>query len=810
MYQASFRRDAEREAFAGPDEDFLRSLELVMAIKRADEQDLSRVEELTLRTSQMNATGVHYSDATLRGLLADPDHEVLTVTLTDRFGPHGAVGVMLLECHPEAWHLKLLATSCRVVSFGAGAVILNWLIDQADRAGAHLAADFRPTDRNRMMDIAYRFAGFTGDPCECLARLGPAADGEGIQCLHLIPGPRHAPTTMRLATPDLSAGRVLASQLASSPTRHRERTMDQAQARGWPVLTQLLCRFLRPYAVKASIVLILLTVLAVGSLYLPNLNAELINNGVVKGNIGYIWKIGGIMLGVVLVLGVVSVVTVYQASRVSTAVAADLRAAIYQRVQAFSGREMSRFSIASLITRNINDTDQIEMFLENAFAQLVVAVIVSVGGMVLAVREGPVLSLLLLVAIPVMALIIGITLVMVVPLFRSFQGKIDRMNQVMREQITGARVIRAFQRTGFEQDRFREVNEDLTGTGLRIARIVAVGMPLLVLVFNLSGVGIVWFGGRLVSEGSMPIGNMTAFLIYILQILLYVLVAVTVLLQVPRAVACAERITQVLETVPAVTDPGCPVTPRITGTVEFRHLTFGYPGSERPVLNDLTFALQPGQTHAIIGGTGSGKSTLIHLILRFFDATGGAVLVDGADVREQSAGRLRATIGLVPQTAFLFGGTVASNLRFGLPGATDEQLWHALDVAQALDFVASMPGQLEARIEQGGSNVSGGQRQRLSIARALVRRPSLYLFDDCFSALDAATDARLRFALRAETGQATVVIATQRASTIMHADQIIVLDAGRVVGMGTHEQLLTGRGPYREIVASQLGEGAAA
>jgi len=587
--------------------------------------------------------------------------------------------------------------------------------------------------------------------------------------------------------------------------------MDQTQARGWPVLIRLLRRFLRPYAGKASIVLVLLTVLAVGSLYLPNLNAELINNGVVKGDLGYIWKTGAIMLGVVLVLAVVSIVAVYHASRVSTAVAADLRAAIYQRVQAFSGREMSRFGIASLITRNINDTDQIEMFLENAFAQLVVAVIVSVGGMVLAVREGPALSLLLLVAIPVMALIIGVTLVMAVPLFRSFQGKLDRMNQVMREQITGARVIRAFQRTGFEQGRFREVNEDLTGTGLRIGQIIAVGLPLLVLVFNLSGVGIVWFGGRLVSEGSMPIGNMTAFLIYILQILMYVLVAVTVLLQVPRAVACAERITQVLETVPAVTDAACPVSPaRITGTVEFRHLTFGYPGSERPVLNDLTFALQPGRTHAIIGGTGSGKSTLIHLILRFFDATGGAVLVDGADVREQSGGRLRATIGLVPQAAFLFAGTVASNLRFGLPGATDEQLWHALDVAQALDFVASMPGQLEARIEQGGSNVSGGQRQRLSIARALVRRPSLYLFDDCFSALDAATDARLRFALRAETGQATVVIATQRASTIMHADQIIVLDAGKVVGMGTHEQLLTGRGPYREIVASQLGEGAAA
>jgi ABC-type multidrug transport system fused ATPase/permease subunit len=592
------------------------------------------------------------------------------------------------------------------------------------------------------------------------------------------------------------------------PANH---TMDHAHARGWSVLTRLLGTFLRPYSGKAALVIVLLTVQAVGNLYLPNLNGDVINNGVAKGDIGYIWRTGGVMLGIVFVLGVLAVVTVYHASRVSTGVAADLRAAIYRRVQAFSGREMTRFGIPSLITRNINDVDQIEIFLETALAQLVVAVLMSVGGMIMAVREGPTLSLLLLVAIPAMALIIGVTLVITLPMFRSIQAKIDRINQVMLEQITGVRVIRAFLRTPFEQARFRDVNADLTGTGLRVARIFAVVLPLLIVIFNLSSVGIVWFGGRLVSEGSMPIGNMTAFLIYILQILLYALVAVSVLVQVPRAVASAERITQVIDAVPAIAEPSRPVVPSsITGTVEFRHVTLGYPGSKRPVLNDLTFAFRPGQVNAIIGGTGSGKTTLLSLILRFFDATGGAVLVNGTDVREQSAEQLWATIGLVPQAAFLFSGTVASNLRFGSPEATDEQLWRALEVAQALDFVASMPGQLDASIDQRGTNVSGGQRQRLAIARALVRRPSLYLFDDCFSALDSATDARLRFALRAEAGDAAVVIATQRASTIVHADQIIVLDAGRVAGVGTHEQLRTACGPYREIVASQLGEGAAA
>ncbi|MGD0063689.1 MAG: ABC transporter ATP-binding protein [Streptosporangiaceae bacterium] len=586
--------------------------------------------------------------------------------------------------------------------------------------------------------------------------------------------------------------------------------MDQAPAQGWPALARLLRPFLGPYAGRVNLVFVLLIAQAAGNLVLPLFNAAIINKGVIKGNVGYIWRAGGIMLGVVVALCAVSVLVQYHASRASTRVSVDLRVAIYRRVQAFSGREMNRFGISTLITRNINDVDQVEAFLLAALTQLFIAVIICLGGMILAVRLSPPLSLLFLVAIPVMALIVTVTLIVSIPLFRSLQSKTDRINQVMREQINGVRVVRAFGRTRFEQDRFRDANADITGTRLRVTRIFAVAVPVLLGTLNLASVGVVWFGGRLVSEGSMPIGNMTAFILYILQILVYVLVGVTVLIQVPRAVASAERIAQVIDSVPAITDPPRPVSPaRVTGTVEFRHVTFGYPGSERPVLNDLTFVLRPGQTSAIIGGTGSGKTTLLNLILRFFDATGGVVLVNGTDVREQAVEQLWSAIGLVPQAAFLFSGTVASNLRFGRPDATDAQLWRALDIAQALDFVVSMPGQLDAPIDQGGTNVSGGQRQRLAIARALVRRSRLYLFDDCFSALDAATDARLRGALRADTRDATVVIVAQRISTVMHADQIIVLDARGVAGIGTHEQLLTDCAPYREIVASQLGEGAA-
>ena len=581
----------------------------------------------------------------------------------------------------------------------------------------------------------------------------------------------------------------------------------RGRTRGWWALSGLLRAFLRPYAWEVRVIVVLLFIQAVGSLFLPTLNADVVNDGIINGDVGYIWRAGAIMLGIVLAQGIVSVIAVHRASRVSMRTGADIRAALYRQVQGFSAADMDRFGISSLITRNIDDVQQVQIFLQMTLTMLVTAVLLSLGSVILAIAESPVLSLLLAVAVPVIIGAVSALVFSVVPLFRIVQVKADQINEILLEQITGVRGIRAFLRTRFVQDRFREANDDITGTALRANRILIVIMPLLLGIANLSSVAVIWFGGRLSSEGSTSIGSLTAFLIYILQIVLYSLLAVTVIVLIPHAVASAERIGEVLRTVPAIADVPRPAIPAsVTGHVEFSSVSFRYPGSERPVLSDLTFTLRPGQTSAIIGGTGSGKTTLLSLIHRFHDTTGGTVFVNGIDVREQAAEQLWSAIGLVPQTAFLFQGTIASNLRFGLPEATDEQLWHALNIAQALDFVVDMPGQLEALVDQGGTNLSGGQRQRLSIARAIVRQPRLYLFDDCFSALDAGTDARLRGALRAWTADATVVIVAQRVGTIIDADQIIVLDSGSVAGIGTHRQLLTGCGVYREIVASQLGE----
>jgi ATP-binding cassette subfamily B protein len=489
----------------------------------------------------------------------------------------------------------------------------------------------------------------------------------------------------------------------------------------------------------------------------------------------------------------------------------DIRRAVFTRVQSFSAREMNRFGTPSLITRNTNDVQQVQIFVQLALSILVTAPIMLVGGIILAIRENVTLSSILVVILPLMVAVIVALMYFAIPLFQSLQVKIDRINQVLREQITGVRVIRAFNRTPYEKDRFEAANADLTGTGLRVNRIFALALPSLFLIMNLSSVAVVWFGGHLIDSGQMPVGNLIAFLAYILQIMFAVMMAVMMAIFIPRAAASATRLEEVLNTQPSIAEPANPVEPaQVSGVAEFRNVTFGYPGGEAPVLHELTFELRPGQTTAIIGGTGSGKTTLLNLVPRFFDATAGAVLVDGVDVREQALERLWSSIGLVPQQAYLFRGTIADNLRFGNEAATDAELWHALEVAQARDFVAALPDQLNAAVDQGGTNLSGGQRQRLAIARAVVKQPRLYLLDDCFSALDAGTDARLRAALKQEASEATVVIVAQRVSTILHADRIIVLDAGRVVGMGTHRELMSSTSAYREIVESQLGEEAVA
>jgi ATP-binding cassette subfamily B multidrug efflux pump len=577
------------------------------------------------------------------------------------------------------------------------------------------------------------------------------------------------------------------------------------------LILRLLETYMRPYARAVTLVVLLLLIQSVANLYLPNLNADIINNGVIKGDINYIWRTGGIMLGISVGLGIISIVAVYWASRVSMGVGRDLRDALFEKVQLFSARDMNRFGTATLITRNTNDVQQLQLFLQMALTIMVIAPIMGIGGVIMALYEDVSLSLVLVVVVPLMAVVVIVMLSLAVPLFQSMQVKIDRINRVLREQITGIRVIRAFVRTRQEQQRFEVANADLTSTALRVNRIFVFAMPSLMVIMNLSSVAVLWFGGHLIDSGSMPIGNLTAFLSYILQILLAVMMGVMVFILVPRAVASAARIQEVLSTEPSISDPADPIVPRFArGIVEFRDATFGYPGGERPVLRGVSFVLQPGQTTAIIGGTGGGKTTLLNLIPRFFDVTSGAVVVDGVDVREQALEALWNSIGLVPQRAYLFGGTVADNLRFGREKATETELWHALEVAQARDFVESMPGRLDAAIDQGGSNVSGGQRQRLAIARAIVKRPAVYLFDDCFSALDAATDNRLRGALRAETTASTVVIVAQRVSTIMYAERIIVLEDGQVVGIGRHDELISGCLQYREIVASQLGAEAVA
>src|SRR5919204_599282 len=459
-----------------------------------------------------------------------------------------------------------------------------------------------------------------------------------------------------------------------------------------PALIRLLATSLRPYRGPAGLVLILVLVQSIGNLYLPNLNADIINNGVAKGDIGYIWRTGGLMLALAIGIGILSIIVVYFASRTSMGVGRDIRRSVFERVQQFSAQEMNRFGTPSLITRNTNDVQQVQMLLQLALTMLVTAPIMGVGGVILALREDVTLSWILVVIVPLIATVIGTLMYFAVPLFQSMQVKIDRINQVLREQITGVRVIRAFNRTPNERDRFEVANQMLTLTGLRVNRMFALGLPVLMLIMNLSSVAMVWFGGDLIGSGQMPVGNLFAFLAYIMQIFWAMMLAVMMVIFIPRAAASGARLHEVLSMQPSITDPPAPVEPsQVSGDVEFRDVTFGYPGGEKPVLRELSFRLQPGGTTAIIGGTGAGKTTLLNLIPRLFDVSGGAVIVNGVDVRQQRLETLWQSIGLIPQQAYLFRGTIAENLRFGNPSATDADLWHALEVAQAHDFVSAVP-----------------------------------------------------------------------------------------------------------------------
>jgi ATP-binding cassette subfamily B protein len=572
-------------------------------------------------------------------------------------------------------------------------------------------------------------------------------------------------------------------------------------------MIRLLVAYLRPYRLQVAIVLALLLVQALANLYLPSLNADIINNGVSKGNTNYIVSTGGFMLLVTLLLGVCSIAAVYVGARVAMGFGRDVRAAIFRRVQAFSQVEVNRFGTASLITRNTNDVQQVQMVLFIGLTVMVSAPILAVGGVIMAFREDAPLSALLIVILPLMALVIGLVMRKAIPLFQAMQVKLDRINLVTREALAGVRVIRAFVRTRHEEERFDEANKDLFDTSVRVNRLFALMIPVMTAIFNLSTVAVMWFGALRVDSLQMPIGNLTAFLAYLMQILFSVLMAVFLFILVPRGAVSAGRIIEVLDQEPSVRDPEVAVVVppgRPTGTVEFRGVGFKYPGAEHDVLHDISFTTHAGETTAIVGSTGSGKSTLVNLIPRFYDVTEGTVFVDGEDVRDLARADLWSRMGVIPQKAFLFSGTVASNLRFGDENATDDELWAALDIAQGRDFVSQMAEGLDAPITQGGSNLSGGQRQRLAIARAIVKKAEIYIFDDSFSALDFRTDSLLRAALRKNLRDASVIIVAQRVGTIMNADRIVVMDQGNVVGIGTHTELMETCETYQEIVSSQL------
>jgi len=571
------------------------------------------------------------------------------------------------------------------------------------------------------------------------------------------------------------------------------------------MLLRLVRTYLKPYAAPLAAVVALQFVGTMAGLFLPSINADIIDRGVVTGDTAYIVRHGGLMLIVSLVQIICSVIAVWFSARNAMGFGRDVRAAIFARVGTFSAREVQQFGAPSLITRQTNDVQQVQMLVLMAGTLMVSAPIMMVGGIIMAAREDLGLAWLVLAVVPVLGLSIGLIVRKMVPNFRVMQDRIDEVNRLLREQITGVRVVRAFVREEHETARFRDANAELTVVAVRAGRWQAGMFPVVMVVANLATVGVLWFGGHRVESGAMEVGALTAYISYLMQIVISVMMAMFMLMMVPRAAVCADRITEVLDTESSVVPPSDPITElpeRVT--LELDEVTFAYPGADEPVLRGVSLQAAPGQTVAVIGSTGAGKSTLVNLVPRLFDATSGSVLVGGVDIRRLDMDTLWSRIGLVPQKAFLFRGTVADNLRYGKPDATEEEMWQALEIAQARDFVEAMPDGLDATIAQGGSSLSGGQRQRMAIARAVIRKPDIYLFDDSFSALDLTTDARLRAALKPVTRNAAVVIVAQRVATIRQADVIVVMEDGAVVGRGSHDELLESCHTYREIVQSQL------
>lgn len=571
------------------------------------------------------------------------------------------------------------------------------------------------------------------------------------------------------------------------------------------MLWKLLVRSVRPYWALLTGVIVFQLAQSIANLFLPSLNASIIDKGVAVGNTTYIWQQGGIMLALSLLQIVCAIVAVFFGAKLAMRVGRDLRASIFAQVGSFSENEVQKFGAASLITRTTNDVQQVQMLVLMSCTLMISAPFMSIGGVIMALQQDVGLSWIMVVAIPVLLVAVSLIIVRMIPHFRRMQKRIDAINKVMREQLTGIRVIRAFVREETERQRFGQANAEVTDSGLRAGRLMAAMFPTVILVLNLSSVAVLWFGANRIDTGEMQVGALTAFLTYLVQILMAVMMATFMFVMVPRAAVSADRISEVLHTSTSVVPSANPVSVAgKPGTVEFRDVTFSYPGAEKPVLSGVSFTAEPGTTTAIVGSTGAGKTTLVNLLPRLYDATAGSVVVGGIDVRDADLDSLWARIGLVPQRPYLFSGTVASNLRYGKPDATDDEMWDALSIAQAKDFVEEMENGLEATVSQGGTTVSGGQRQRLSIARALVRRPDILVFDDSFSALDTATDARVRRALKKAVAGATVIVVAQRVSSIIDADQILVMDDGEVVARGTHAELLRTSATYKEIVSTQL------